>query len=77
MQASKNIHLLTGLCYTICLFIIVTPKVMVQFCYVRLYSGIECFLSSLVTDYEFSTEILKQQYPRHIAPLNPGVKNQD
>ena len=50
---------------------------MVQFCYVRLYLGIECFLFSLVTYYEFSTEILKQQYPRHIAPLNPGVKNQD
>ena len=42
---------------------------MVQFCYLRLYSGIECFLSSVVTDNEFSTEILKQQYPRHIAPL--------
>ena len=77
MQASRNTQLLNGLCYTICLRIIVTPKVIVQFCYLRLYSGTECFLSSVVTDYEFSTEILKQQYPRHMAPLNPGVKNQD
>ena len=70
MQASRNTQLLNGgLCYTICLRIIVTPKVMAQFCYLRLYSGIECFLSSVVTDSEFSTEILKQQYPRHLAPL--------
>ena len=69
MQASRNTQLLNGLCYTICLRIIVTPKVMVQFCYLRLYSGIECFLSSVVTDNEFTTKILKQQYPRHIAPL--------
>jgi len=69
MQASENRQLLNGLCYTICLCIILTPKVMAQVCYLRLYSGIECFLSSVVTDNELSTEILKQQYPRHIAPL--------
>ena len=77
LNASRNTQLLNGLCYTICLRIILTPKILVQFCYLRLFSGIECFLSSVVTDNEFSTEIQDSNYPCHIVPLNLKVKNQD